>query len=277
VEAGLYIVATPIGNLSDMVPRAVMILQAVDLIAAEDTRHSRVLLQHFGITTEMMAYHEHNAERGLGRIAAVIEGGGSVALISDAGTPLVSDPGYSLVREAHRRDWRTVPVPGACAAIAALSVAGLPTDRFLFEGFLPSKAAARERRLSELRREHVTWVVYEAPHRLLETLLDMRRILGGQRELTLCRELTKTFETVRHGTMATLCDWVTADANQQRGEIVLVVQGDQAVSAWDADAERLLGLAAAALPARQASRLVAQYTGLPAREVYQRLLGAGEA
>jgi len=272
LDAGLYVVATPIGNLGDMVPRAVQILQAVDLIAAEDTRHSGHLLQHFGISTPQVAYHEHNADRAVARIASVLDRGGSVALISDAGTPLVSDPGFGLVREAHRRGWRTIPVPGACAAVAALSVSGLPTDRFLFEGFLPARPVARRKRLQALRSIGVTQVYYEAPHRLLETVADLVAVFGADRPATLARELTKTFETVRTGTLADLHDFVAADVNQQRGEIVLAVQGAPQTPVLDAELERLLSLAAEVLPARQAARLVAQFSGLPARDLYRSLL-----
>jgi len=272
LDAGIYVVATPIGNLGDMVPRAVQILQAVDLIAAEDTRHSGHLLQHFGIATPQIAYHEHNAERALARIAGVLDRGGAVALISDAGTPLVSDPGFTLLREAHRRGWRTIPVPGACAAVAALSVSGLPTDRFLFEGFLPARQVARRKRLQALRGGGVTQVYYEAPHRLLETITDLVDVFGAERPATLARELTKTFETVRTDTLGGLLAFVAGDMNQQRGEIVLAVQGAPPTRTLDADLERLLGLAAEVLPARQAARLVAQFSGLPARDLYKTLL-----
>ena len=199
--SGLYVVATPIGNLGDMVPRAVETLQAVDLIAAEDTRHSAPLLRHFSIETPMMAYHDHSDDAALTRIERCIEEGGSVALISDAGTPLISDPGYRLLQYACQKGWPVVPIPGPSALAAALSVAGLPTDRFAFEGFLPAKSGARAARLEALSAESVTLVFYEAPHRLLESLRAMREVFGSSRQAVIARELTKAFETLLRGTL----------------------------------------------------------------------------
>jgi 16S rRNA (cytidine1402-2'-O)-methyltransferase len=207
-----------------MVPRAVEVLQTADLIAAEDTRHSAPLLKHFDVRTPMVAYHDHSDGAALQRIARCIEGGGAVALISDAGTPLISDPGYRLLQYAHEQAWRVVPVPGASAVIAALSVAGLATDRFRFEGFLPARQAARCARLKALSAEAVTLVFYEAPHRLVETLSDMRECFGDERLAVLARELTKAFETIIRAPLAELEQIVGADANQSRGEIVLLVE-----------------------------------------------------
>jgi 16S rRNA (cytidine1402-2'-O)-methyltransferase len=257
-----------------MVPRAVQILQSVDLIAAEDSRHSAVLLRHFDINTDVCAYHDHSDKQAMSRIAACIEGGGSVALISDAGTPLVSDPGYRLLRHAHDAGWRVVPVPGASALVAALSVAGLATDRFRFEGFLPAKSSGRRKHLEALAAEPVTLIFYEAPHRLLESLQDMRDIFGADRLVVLARELTKLFETVIRAPVAELIRRVEEDPNQARGEIVLLVEGAVAVAAeFDADARRLLELLAAELPPKKAAGIVAEFTGLRKRDLYDWLVG----
>ncbi|MEE4661629.1 MAG: 16S rRNA (cytidine(1402)-2'-O)-methyltransferase [Halieaceae bacterium] len=273
LESGLYVVATPIGNLGDMVPRAVDVLRAVDVIAAEDTRHSAGLLRHFSIETPMMAYHEHSDEAAHARIGKIITGGGAVALISDAGTPLISDPGFKLLRAAHAAGWRVVPVPGASAAIAALSVAGLPTDRFHFEGFLPAKAAARQARLEALAGEPHTLVFYEAPHRVLPTLEAMRDVFGEDRLGVLARELTKTFETVQQLPLGELAAAVAADSNQSRGEIVLVVAGAAEVETpLSGDVLALLDALAEAVPPRKAAALVASACGLRKKRLYDYLI-----
>lgn len=241
----LYVVATPIGNLDDISARALRILREVALIAAEDTRHSARLLQHFGIQTPLAACHEHNERDQGGRFLARLQAGEDVALISDAGTPLISDPGYHLVRQARAAGFAVVPVPGACALIAALSAAGLPSDRFIFEGFLPAKAAGRRARLEQVREEPRTLIFYEAPHRILECLQDMREVFGDDRPALLARELTKTFETLQGLPLAELCEWVAADSNQQRGECVVLVAGWQAPEgeeAVSAEALRVLDL-----------------------------------
>lgn len=273
MESGLYVVATPIGNLGDMVPRAVEILQSADLIAAEDTRHSAPLLRHFNIETPMMAYHDHSDSGAVARIERCIEGGGSVALISDAGTPLISDPGYRLVRHAHERGWSVVPVPGASAAVAALSVAGLPTDRFRFEGFLPAKSGSRRSELEALAQETATLVFYEAPHRVLETLRDMRDMLGADRLAVLARELTKAFETVLRAPLSELVERVEQDSNQARGEIVLLVAGAQQVATEiTPEIARMLELLSETLPPRQAAGLVADAFGLRKKALYDYLI-----
>jgi len=273
MDSGLYVVATPIGNLGDMVPRAVEILQSADLIAAEDTRHSAPLLKHFSIETPMIAYHDHSDDAALSRITRCMEEGGSVALISDAGTPLISDPGYRLLQHAHQQQWRVVPVPGASAVIAALSVAGLATDRFRFEGFLPAKAAARRARLDALAAEPVTLVFYEAPHRVLECLQDMRDIFGEDRLAVLARELTKTFETVLRAPLEQLQAQVAADPNQCRGEIVLLVEGaGPASQELSPEIMRLLDLLAQAMPPRQAAGLAAEAFGLRKNALYEYLI-----
>jgi 16S rRNA (cytidine1402-2'-O)-methyltransferase len=273
LESGLYIVATPIGNLGDISARALDVLRAADLVAAEDTRHSQRLLQHFGIETPLAAYHDHSDERAAGRILDRLRGGGVVALVSDAGTPLISDPGFRLVREAQDAGIQVVPVPGACAAIAALSASGLPTDRFLFEGFLPAKASARADRVLALARERATLVLYEAPHRLEATLQALAEGFGGEREAVLARELSKAFETIRRGPLAELLAFVRADSNQQRGEIVLLIRGAEA----DADAPdprllRLLEAMAAEMPGKRAAALLAAFSGTRKNTLYQYLL-----
>jgi 16S rRNA (cytidine1402-2'-O)-methyltransferase len=269
----LYVVATPIGNLDDMSPRAVRILSSVDRIAAEDTRHSRPLLQHFGIGTPMSALHEHNEREQAPRLLAALEAGESVALISDAGTPLVSDPGYHLVRTARARGIAVVPVPGPSALMAALSAAGLPTDRFVFEGFLPSKPTARRTRLQALARETRTLVFFESPHRLSSALEDMAVVFGAERQAVLARELTKAFETIRGDSLQRLVDWVHSDANQRRGELVLLVHGAAEAQPGDGrEAERVLELLLKELPVKQAAALAARITGAGRNELYRRAL-----
>ena len=273
MDSGLYVVATPIGNFGDMSHRAVAVLQAADLIAAEDTRHSQRLLQHFDIGTPATAYHDHSDERAMEKISNCLADGGSVALVSDAGTPLISDPGYRLVRYVQDRGFAVYPVPGACAAIAALSVSGLATDRFLFEGFLPAKAGARVNRLSKLAAETVTLIFYEAPHRIGACLQSMIEVFGGEREAVLAREITKTYETIRRGTLLDLEAFVAGDINQQKGEIVLVVAGQEKVEqALTAEVSTLLQRLAQELPARRAAAVVADCTGLRKKVLYEHLL-----
>ena len=273
MESGLYVVATPIGNFGDMSQRAVDVLRQVDLIAAEDTRHSRRLLQHFGIETPLMAYHDHSDDRALRRIRGCFEAHESVALVSDAGTPLVSDPGYRLVRCVQDEGHKVFPIPGACAAVAALSAAGLPTDRFLFEGFLPAKRGARENRLQALRTESATLIFYEAPHRIVDTLEALVEVFGPTREAALAREVTKLYETIRRSPLSTLAQFVREDNNQQKGEIVLLVTGASArESELDEDVASLLTRLAQELPARRAAAVVAEHTGLRKKQLYDYLL-----
>lgn len=270
----LYVVATPIGNLDDISRRAVEVLSRVARIAAEDTRHSARLLQHLGINTPLVAVHDHNeAGRVHGLIAQLLDGS-SMALISDAGTPLISDPGYRLVAAAHEAGVQVVPVVGACAAIGALSAAGLPSDRFAFEGFLPAKTAARQTQLQALAKETRTLIFYEAPHRILECVQDMRLIFGPERRAVLARELTKAFETVRQLTLAELCDWVERDSNQQRGEIVLVVEGAAADAgrAGESEVDALLLKLLKYLPVKPAAQLAAELTGHKKNALYDRAL-----
>lgn len=266
----LYIVATPIGHLDDLSPRARAVLAAVDGILAEDTRQSNVLLRHAGIATPMQALHEHNEAARAEVIVARLRAGESLALISDAGTPLISDPGYRLVAAVRAAGFAVSPVPGPSALIAALSVAGLPTDRFAFEGFLPAKACERAARLSGLATETRTLVFFEAPHRVLETLAAMTGAFGAERRAVLARELTKRFETVLDGTLTELATRVQADADQQRGEIVLVIAGADPESADVrlAEGKRLYALLASELPPARAAKLAAQWSGVPKRALY---------
>lgn len=272
----LYLVATPIGNLADISQRAIETLRQVDMIAAEDTRHSQHLLNHLGISTRSQAYHEHNEERLTPQLIDQLQQGSSIALISDAGTPLVSDPGYRLVEQAHAHGIRVVPLPGPCAAIAALAAAGLATDRFVFEGFPPAKQQARQNYLETLKHETRTLVFYVSCHRIVETLCDLRDIFGAGREVTLARELTKAFETIRKTTLAELCDWVAADNNQRKGEIVLVVAGTREV-VTDAAAEHVLEVLLAELPVKQASSIAARLTGANKNDLYRTALKIKEA
>ncbi|UYK76234.1 16S rRNA (cytidine(1402)-2'-O)-methyltransferase [Xanthomonas sacchari] len=265
----LHVVATPIGNLADLTPRAQETLRSVAAICAEDTRRSGQLLAHFGIERPLLALHEHNEEALSQRIVARLLEGQSLALVSDAGTPLVSDPGYRLVRAARAAGVRVSPVPGACAAIAALSVAGLPSDRFAFEGFLPAKASARRERLLRLAGEPRTLVFYEASHRIAESLADCRAAFGDARPAVLARELTKLFETVLDGTLADLHARVEADDNQRKGEFVLMVQG----AGDDADAQlaegrRVYAKLSEHLPPSTAAKLAAELTGASRKALY---------
>lgn len=267
----LYVVATPIGNLEDMGARAARVLARADLIVAEDTRHSRPMLRHFGIHTRVEALHEHNERQKVPELLEFLRAGRSVALVSDAGTPLVSDPGFRLVRAAHAAGVRVVPVPGPCAAVAALSAAGLPSDRFAFEGFPPPKTAARRRWLEALSDEPRTLIFYEVPHRVVASLSDMRSAFGADREAVIARELTKRFETIRHGTLGELYGWIETDRGQQRGEFVILVHGAAAevAVATDAQAEHMLRVLLRHLPVRGAAEVAAELSGRSRRELYQ--------
>lgn len=266
----LTIVATPIGNLNDMVPRAVQTLQSVSLIACEDTRHSKKLLNHFSIDKPCISYHDHGDRKVMESLLKRLGNGENIALISDAGTPLISDPGYRIVAEARRRGIEVVPIPGACAAIAALSVSGLPTDSFYFGGFLPAKSNQRLSALAELKDRTETLIFYEAPHRIAATLADMIDSLGVERPGFIGREISKTFETYLQGNLTELLTEVTADSNQQRGEIVIVVAGAQqkAVTA-SVDAEKILSLLIKELPASKAASLTAKICGGDKKSLYQ--------
>ena len=267
----LWVIATPIGNLGDLSPRAQQTLRNADVIAAEDTRHSRPLLQHFGIATPLMALHEHNERAAVGALVARLQAGEKVALISDAGTPLVSDPGFRLVRAAREAGIDVSPVPGACAAVAALSAAGLPSDRFVFEGFLPAKPAARRARLRELVSETRTLILYESSHRIVECCADLRDTLGEEREARLLRELTKLHETCLGATLGEIAARVAADPEQRLGECVLVIAGSgEGADAKLAEGRRVYALLRAELPPAQAAKLAAAISGAPRKALYEK-------
>ncbi len=262
---GLYLVSTPIGNLGDITIRAISVLARADVVLCEDTRHSRTLLAHFAISTPTRPYHEHNAARERPRVLRELEAGARVALISDAGTPLVSDPGWKLVRAALDAGHRVEALPGASAALAALTVGGLPTDAFLFAGFLPPKSAARRTRITELKDVPATLVVYEAPSRVAETLADFAAVLG-ERPAAIARELTKLHEEVRRGSLAELA--AAAEAGI-KGEVVILVGPPQKGQVTDADISARLATALKEMSLRDASRMVAEALGVPKSRVYE--------
>lgn len=271
VETALYVVATPIGNLGDMVPRAVEVLQKVDVIAAEDTRHSARLMAHFSIDTPLVAYHDHTDERQVLQLINRLQQGESIALISDAGTPLVSDPGYRLVHAARQAGVRVIPIPGACAMVAALSASGLPSDRFSFEGFLPAKSGQRVNRLKLLVVDDRTLIFYEAPHRIEACLRDMAEVFGEEREAAIAREITKTFETISSGSLRELGEFVASDSNQRKGEMVVMVRGKPKITEQviDTEAERIMTILLQDLSVKQASQLGAEIIGLKKKALYQ--------
>jgi 16S rRNA (cytidine1402-2'-O)-methyltransferase len=271
----LYIVATPIGNLEDITHRALRLLAGVDLIAAEDTRHSRKLLHHYAISTRLVALHEHNERGKSAALIRLLLAGKCIALISDAGTPLISDPGLYLVRSAQAAGVRVVPVPGPCAAVAALSAAGLPSDRFCFEGFPPTRAAARAAFFQRLSQESRTLIFFESPHRIVRSIEAMAAAFGGERPAALARELTKLFETIRRAPLSELCQWIRQQpAEAIAGEFVVLIQGvSAAAAAVDSDdAQRVLRVLLASLPLKQAVALTAQITGHKRRALYQTAL-----
>jgi len=269
----LYVVATPIGNLEDLGGRAARVLAEVELILAEDTRHTRRLLEHYRIATPSSALHEHNEARRCAALVRRIAAGARIALVSDAGTPLISDPGYRLVRALREAGLAVICVPGPSAVIAALSVSGLATDRFCFEGFLPARGAARRRRLEALAGEPRTICLFEAPHRLAATLADLAERLGGERRAALARELTKAFEEVRSATLAELREWLAVHPERARGECVLLVEGAPGRAARPAlEPEAVLDLLAAELPPRRAAELAARICGVGRNALYRRAL-----
>lgn len=278
-KAALYIVATPIGNLGDISQRALDVLQAADLIAAEDTRHSSRLTQHFGITTRLVSYHDFSTSSREDAIIADLQAGRSVALISDAGTPLISDPGYSLVSRARQLSIPVIPVPGPCALTAALCAAGLPTDKFVFEGFPAHKQGARRQHFEHLVEEPRTLIFYESPHRIADSLADMCEVFGGQRQAVICRELTKTWETIHGDSLQGLCQWIMADDNNRRGEFVVLLHGApvRAEEELPAEIERQLRVLLEELPVKQAAALAAKLTGLKKNALYKRALEISSA
>lgn len=253
-----------------MVPRAVSTLQSVSVIACEDTRHSKKLLEHFNIDTPCIAYHDHTDQKSTEKILNRLGAGKNVALISDAGTPLISDPGYRLVARARNEGIEVIPIPGACAAISALSVSGLPTDKFRFIGFLPAKSTQRQKMLETLKSVTDTLVCYEAPHRILATLQDLSDVFGSDRTAFVAREISKTFETYLHGTLDELLEQIKADSNQQRGEIVVVIGGNvTAGGSLSNDTEKTLKILMKDLPITKAASLTAKITGGDKKQLYQ--------
>lgn len=278
VEGTLYVVATPIGNLGDMSARALEILSGVDMIAAEDTRHSRRLLRHFGIDKPCIALYEHNERAQVEQLVNRLRAAQTLALVSDAGTPVVSDPGYHLVRAAHQAHCRVVSIPGPSAVIAALSVSGQSAERFVFEGFLPAKPTARAHRLEALRGELRTLIFFEAPHRVVDTLEAMVHAFGNDREVTYARELSKLYETARLTRLGDLLEWVSGDALQQKGEIVLVVRGAEVEAHPDESAaENTLQILLGELPLKQAVSLAAKLTGANRNRLYEAALRLQES
>ncbi len=267
----LYVVATPIGNLGDITLRAIETLKNVDLIAAEDTRHSGLLLQHFAIEGRLYPLHDHNEQQKTEALIEKLKSGLSIALISDAGTPLINDPGYHLVKACYQNQITVVPVPGACAAITALSVSGLPTDRFCYEGFLPAKSKARIDLLTQLKQEPRTVVFYESTHRILDSLQDMLDVYGPEKIVVLAKELTKSWETIIHSPLKDLIEWLKADDNRKKGEFVLIVEGYDKVNEQeiDPDAIKLLNRLQQEIPLKKAAGIVAEIYGLKKNQLYQ--------
>lgn len=273
MSAQLFVVATPIGHLDDMTYRAIDVLKSVNIIAAEDTRTSAQLLKHYNISTPLTACHEHNESNKIDILVQRLLNGENMALISDAGTPLISDPGFKLVRAAQEHNIRVIPVPGACAAIAALSAVGLPSDRFSFEGFLPSKQSQRILSLEKLKDQTATLIFYEAPHRILDSVKDMASIFGAERPVGFAREITKTFETIKKMTLGELGSFIEADHHQQKGEIVLVVGGATAEKDLEQEKlDQLLTRLLQDLSVKAASQLAADLTGIKKKVAYQRAL-----
>jgi 16S rRNA (cytidine1402-2'-O)-methyltransferase len=268
----LFLVATPIGNLKDITLRALETLKDVDLIAAEDTRHSSKLLQHYDIKTPMISLHDHNEAKCSQLICKKLHLGKNIALISDAGTPLVSDPGYHLVKTATKEGLKVVPIPGVCAAITALSAAGLPTDKFIFEGFLPAKSAQRLKHLSSLENETRTIIFYESPHRLLKAIENMIEAFGPERHVVVAKELTKTFETIYGSALVEVQNWLLEDPQRQKGEFVILLKGSEKIVTINPEVLHILELLAKDLPSKKAAALTAQITGANKNQLYRLLI-----
>jgi 16S rRNA (cytidine1402-2'-O)-methyltransferase len=272
MESALYVVGTPIGNLGDITLRALETLRGADLVACEDTRHARQLLDHHGIKAQTLALHQHNENEAAEKLVAQLGAGRRVALITDAGTPGVSDPGARAVAAVRAAGFRVIPIPGPNAAVTALSAAGLSDPRFLFVGFLPAKVGARRTAIAELAAVAATLVFYEAPHRVRETVADLVELLDGARTIVFARELTKLFEQVASMPLADAPAWLAADANRERGEFVLLVSAPPPREGMDAEAERVLAALLAELPVKQAAKLAAEITGQPKNALYARAL-----
>lgn len=267
----LYIVATPIGNLQDITQRALHVLEQVDLVAAEDTRHSGLLLSHYGIKKPFFALHDHNEQQKADMLCEKLLQGINIALISDAGTPLISDPGFHLVRKCRQAGIKIVPIPGACAAIAGLCASGIASDRFCFEGFLPAKSKARCDKLEKLAKEDRTLIFYESTHRILDCLADMEKILGADRYVVLARELSKTWETIYGDKLGALRLWISEDPNRSKGEMVLIVEGyaNAEEEEFSSQAIKALSLISQELPLKKAAAIVAELYGYKKNALYQ--------
>ncbi|MBD1555437.1 16S rRNA (cytidine(1402)-2'-O)-methyltransferase [Vibrio sp. S9_S30] len=267
----LYIVPTPIGNLGDITQRAIEVLSSVDLIAAEDTRHTGRLLSHFNISTKTFALHDHNEQQKAQVLVDRLQQGLSIALVSDAGTPLISDPGYHLVNQCRQAGVKVVPLPGACAVVTALSAAGLPSDRFSFEGFLPPKSKGRKDKFLEIAKVERTCIFYESPHRIMDSLKDMLEILGADREVVLARELTKTYETIQGMPLGDLISWIEEDDNRKKGEMVLLIHGyrEQVTEAIPEEVTRTLSILTKELPLKKAAAMTAEIYNLKKNALYK--------
>ncbi len=272
METALYVVGTPIGNLGDITLRALETLRGADLVACEDTRHARQLLDHHGIKAQTLALHQHNENEAAEKLVAQLGAGKRVALITDAGTPGVSDPGARAVAAVRAAGFRVIPIPGPNAAVTALSAAGLSDPRFLFVGFLPAKVGARRTAIAELAAVAATLVFYEAPHRVRETVADLVELLDGARTIVFARELTKLFEQIAAMPLPDAPAWLAADANRERGEFVLLVSAPPPREGMDAESERVLAVLLAELPVKQAAKLAAEITGQPKNALYARAL-----
>ncbi|MBB6688191.1 16S rRNA (cytidine(1402)-2'-O)-methyltransferase [Proteus mirabilis] len=275
----LYIVPTPIGNLGDITQRALDVLSHVDLIAAEDTRHTGLLLQHFAINARLFALHDHNEQQKADQLISKLQQGLSIALVSDAGTPLINDPGYHLVNQCRKNGIKVVPLPGACAAITALSAAGLPSDRFCYEGFLPAKTKSRQDCLRDLAQEPRTLIFYESTHRLLDSLADMVTVWGEARYVVLARELTKTWETIQGMPVGELLNWVREDENRRKGEMVLIVEGYQKPQEdhFAPEVLRTLAILQKELPLKKAAAVTAEIYCVKKNALYKHVIAQNEA
>ena len=278
-QGTLYVVATPIGNLGDITLRAIETLKLVDAIAAEDTRHTSGLLSHFGISKKLIAVHEHNEQQSAEKLVLALKNGDNIALVTDAGTPAVSDPGAIVVKIAREAGIKVVPIPGVSAVVTALSASGITQNGFYFHGFLPASGAARRKILEQLKSQTVTIVLYEAPHRIIESVEDIAKVLGENRRVTFCRELTKTFETIYTCPASCASAWLQADANQQRGEFVLLIEAAPFVEAEEIseEAQRVLKCLLAELPLKQAVALATDITNLKKNDLYEFALALKQA
>lgn len=272
-QGTLFIVATPIGNLSDITQRAIDTLATVDKVCAEDTRNTRKLLSHLGLKKNLVAFHDHNERQKISTVIEWLDKGEQIALVSDAGTPLISDPGFHLVKTLREQGYKVVPIPGVSALITALSAAGLPTSTFSFEGFLPAKASARQQALSLNSESHYTQVYYESSHRIVASVATMIEVFGEHKQVVLARELTKLYEQYFHGTLAALHHWLLADRLHQKGEFVLILAGHEKknseTDSFEVSTEQLLSVLVAELPLKQAAKIAAKLTGKSKNRLYK--------